>query len=172
MEVDGFSYVAKRLRKNCVNVESFVKNKSYLRSNIGLQFLTSKALEAFYENADNLGIEAEVHSGNSERSCQYTAFEVQPSFLAVEDLEEASPSVASGVPAEVLQTAQAEYDAAAPGVFSESTRPQIFWLIQRYNRKAQDRWNLMKPTVTPSTVGWFLFKPQRTPTIGMVQTSL
>ncbi|KAJ6474301.1 hypothetical protein C8R45DRAFT_1103274 [Mycena sanguinolenta] len=142
MEIGSDVYVAKRYHEICTDVESFIQNYRHLKNNVVWLWLTSRA------------------------------FEVQPVFLAVEDLENTEPSVASGVTTKVLQDAQLMFDTAEKGTFSSDHRPRILWLIQRYNGKTQDRWNLMKPqNLTPNKIDatvlgfthfyWQVFGPER-----------
>ncbi|KAJ6561015.1 hypothetical protein B0H10DRAFT_1966669 [Mycena sp. CBHHK59/15] len=150
MEANGITYVAKRCRKICTDMASFIDNLEHLRNTVSLLHRISIGLEDFYYQAEKHGIEEEVHNCKS--------FEVQPTFLAEENLEKARPSVASGVSAEALEAAGDEYKAAAPGTFPDDSTPGVFWLIQRYNGKSQDRWNLMRPQgLQPNKIDGTLF---------------
>ncbi|KAJ7257228.1 hypothetical protein B0H12DRAFT_476846 [Mycena haematopus] len=148
MEIDNELYVAKRCRAVCTDALSFIRNDYHLEHTVLWLYLTSFGLKNFYSQAERLGVEDEIHN----------LFEVQPTFLAEEDLAGTKPSVASGVSVEVLQAAQEEYDTAVEDTFPAGHRPKIFWLIQRYNGKAQDRWNLLRPLSTePNKIDATLF---------------
>ncbi|KAJ7133798.1 hypothetical protein C8R46DRAFT_1362338 [Mycena filopes] len=136
MEIDGLDYVAKRCRRIPKDALDFLTNTRQLARTVSWLDRVLRALDAFYDDAEDLGVEEEV----------YKLFDVQPTFLAQEVLtDNAKPSIASGVSAEVLQAAQHEYATGEDGEFPPELSPSIVWLIQRCNGKAQDRWNLLKP---------------------------
>ncbi|KAJ6463846.1 hypothetical protein C8R47DRAFT_77716 [Mycena vitilis] len=127
MEVNGVAYVAKRCRHVPTDVQEFMDCEQQLQQSVLWLHRTSAWLDQFYNCADVLGCENDVHEG----------FEVQPAFVTAEDLANARPSVASGV---------AEEDMAA-GEDNEGKpySPKIIWVLQRCNGKTQDRLNLVKP---------------------------
>jgi hypothetical protein len=73
-------------------------------------------------------------------------------------MDKTLPSVASGVSPEALKAAQEEYKSDESNKFPPNAGPRVFWLIQRYNGKAQDRWNLVKPqSLEPNKIDTTLF---------------
>ncbi|KAJ7100834.1 hypothetical protein B0H15DRAFT_995494 [Mycena belliarum] len=135
LEADGTIYVAKRCRSIPLNAAQLLGNHMHLRRTVMWLYTLSVALEVFRDQAEDLSIENDIHR----------EFEVQPTFLAVENLEKQLPSVASGISTEFLETAREECTADTAGVFPSEYKPEIVWLIQRCNGKTQDKWNLMKP---------------------------
>ncbi|KAK7046459.1 hypothetical protein R3P38DRAFT_3257815 [Favolaschia claudopus] len=134
LDVDGSLYVAKRLRKICTDTDSFQLNDFIIKETIYWLYRVSQALNAFYVKADRLGFEEEV----------YGSFAVQPTYLAMEELENTAASVASGVTVDVVKAANQEYEAGEEGEFAPEREPRVLWLIQRYTGMAQDRYNLQK----------------------------
>ncbi|KAJ7912786.1 hypothetical protein B0H13DRAFT_1874497 [Mycena leptocephala] len=138
MEFDGVTYVAKRWRNAPTNAQEFGDCDRNFRRNLRLLHLVSVALQRFYDLAETHDFEDEIHN----------LFEVQPTFIAAEDVSKAQPSVASGVSAVTLAEALAEVQNESEANFP----PRILWLIQRCNGKTQDRWNLIRPQNGPNKI--------------------
>ncbi|KAJ7729853.1 hypothetical protein DFH07DRAFT_781822 [Mycena maculata] len=131
-EADGITYVAKHGHTIPIVAADFIRARQYLNCTILWLHKISITLQRFYDAAEDLDQAREIHNG----------FDVQPTFLAFEDVTKRPPSVASGVTLADLKTAQEEHKI---GECPTTPAPQIVWMIQRANSKAQDRWNFLKP---------------------------